>query len=165
MKHTLISILLVASLAICPGCILFKGATNIPAAKVETVAKWTYGGYNGSNSSSIGDSIANLKIAGNDMSYSWTIPESEAVKLLGSKDRTEINLYACLFVKTSSGDIVGGKFEWISVSRKTRQFENIFKKYGGWTLSNVPNPTTAYFCIINPKTGKRTNFIEGTWKR
>lgn len=159
-------LLVAASLAICPGCSLFKGKSEIPTVKIENIVKWTYGGYNGSNSSSIGDVIKDLKIGGNTMSYSWTISESEAAKLLGSKDKTEANLYACLFVKNSAGDFVGGKFEWISVSRKIRQFENILvKKYSGWTLANVPNPTTVYFCIVNPKTGKRTNFIEGTWKR
>ena len=168
MKYTPI-LLIAASLAICPGCFLIDHdsaeESSQQISKVEDSVKWSYGGFNGSKTVSVGNVIKDLKAEGNNMSYSWTISETEAVRLLGSKEKTEPDLLACFFVTTSSGEIVGGKFEWISVSRKTRQFGNIYGKYNGWSLANVPNSTKVYFCIAHPKNGKRTNFIEGTWKR
>lgn len=159
-------LLVAASLAICPGCKLFNGNSKPEVQKIENTAKWIYGGVNGSGFQCVGNLIGNLNATGNNMSYSWIVSETEAVQLLGSKEKTEADLLACFFVTTTSGEVVGGKFEWISVSRKTRQFGNILvKKYQGWSLANVPNPTKVYFCIANPKNGKRTNFIEGTWQR
>ena len=175
---TLTALSMIASLAILQGCNTVNKVVDAvtPAKteeqkiqKIEPSFKWTYGGYKGEKSKYAGPSgsvmIKDLKIGAKDMAYTWAVSETDAVKMLGSKSKTEIDLYACLFVTTKSGEIVGGKFEWISISRKTRQFTNVFGKYNGWTLANVPNPTEAYFCIVNPKTGARTNFIKATWKR
>ena len=60
---------------------------------------------------------------------------------------------------------VGGKFDWISSSRSTRDFKNIYGGYGGWNLSNVPKTTTAAFVIVS-KDGKwRSNIVVGLWER
>lgn len=181
MKYTKALTLMLASVLVFSGCKLFK--ENIPSiignntvetevqqiVKIEDTIKWIYGGFNGSKGKyagpATGKMIKDLKLSATGMSYSWAISETEAAKLLNSAFKTEANLLACFFVKNKSGDIVGGKFEWISVSRKTREFKNIFKSYNGWTLKDIPNTTDAYFCIINPKTLKRTNFIKGTWIR
>ena len=167
MKHILKPILVALVSAMClAGCSLFNpGSSDNQIAKVEKTAQWIYGGYNGANSSKAGDLIANLRIDSGKLYYAWTVPESVAATQLGSKSSHEIDLVCCLFVKNKAGKIVGGKFEWISISRKSREFTNIYKGYAGWNLSDVPSSTEAWFCIVNPKTNKRTNFIQTTWNR
>lgn len=72
---------------------------------------------------------------------------------------------ACLFVQNNSGAWVGGKFDWISSSRKSRDFNNIYSGYAGWSLADVPNPCQAAFVIISRDAKKRSNVIVGTWSR
>ena len=72
---------------------------------------------------------------------------------------------ACLFVKDNSGRWVGGKFDWISSSRRSRNFENIFNGYSQWSLANVPNPCQAAFVIASADGKRRSNVLVGTWSR
>ena len=77
---------------------------------------------------------------------------------------------ACLFVLDNDGKWVGGKFDWISSSRRTRGFENIYGTgpegaYGGWDLSNVPKSTTAAFVIVSADGKLRSNVITARWDR
>lgn len=134
--------------------------------KLDQEISWVYGGYDGSKTVEIDKTmIKDLVLSRKSLSYSWAIPESEAIIYLGSKKYDTADLYACFFVANNNNEIVGGKFEWISISRKSRDLENIFTRYNGWNLANVPSTTKAYFCIVNPNTGKRTNFIEANWVR
>ena len=72
---------------------------------------------------------------------------------------------ACLFVQKTNGQWVGGKFDWISSSRRSRGFENVFGGYAGWSLEGVPNPCAAAFVIVSPDGKRRSNVIAGTWSR
>ena len=164
------TLFLIISLVLCfsEGCKLFR-IEQSEHSKIETAVsrlEWCYGGYNGSKSIQIQDNmISDLRVDSNNLYYSWLIPESEATTLLGLNVKTDASLLACFFVTTKSGNIRGGKFEWISVSRKSRSFGNIFAGYNGWQLSDVPSTSDVYFCILNPKTNRRTNFIKATWIR
>ena len=131
--------------------------------------RWTFGGFKGAKA--ISDAqvmIGKLKIAGKGMSYEYMNGSSLRgwgfERSWGMAD-TSAEALACLFVQRSDGIWVGGKFDWISTSRKTRKFTNVFNGYHGWTLDGVPNPCKAAFCIVNPATGARTNVIAGDWKR
>lgn len=77
----------------------------------------------------------------------------------------EAEALACLFVLDNDGIWVGGKFDWISTSRQSRDFENIYSGYNGWDLSNVPKTTTAAFVIVSKDGKKRSNVITATWER
>ena len=72
---------------------------------------------------------------------------------------------ACLFVCDKDGRWVGGKFDWISSSRRTRDFHNVYGGYNGWSLSNVSNPCPVAFVIVSKDGKTRSNVISGTWKR
>jgi len=72
---------------------------------------------------------------------------------------------ACFFVKNESGEWVGGKFEWISSSRKTRSFTNIREGYHGWSLRGVPNPCEVAFVVFRKDGKRRSNVISGLWQR
>lgn len=128
---------------------------------------WGYGGFRGGKSvwggdpeNGTGPVIGDLKMGKDGLSFEyenglagWGLANDEAGAL------------ACLFVKDNDGNWVGGKFDWISTSRRTRDFTNIYNGYNGWDLSNVPKTTTAAFVIVS-KDGKwRSNVITALWER
>ena len=66
-------------------------------------------------------------------------------------------------MQKSDGSWVGGKFDWISSSRRSRDFANVYGGYDGWSLAGVPSPCAAAFVIISPDGKRRSNVISGTW--
>lgn len=121
---------------------------------------WTYGGFNGSRAAKTSASIGGLSMSGNKLSYSWT---GDTLASWGLADG-DAKALACLFVKRSDGSWVGGKFDWISTSRRSRNLGHT-NGYGGWTLAGVPNPCAAAFVIVSADGKKRTNVITTTWAR
>ena len=82
----------------------------------------------------------------NSLSYSWT---GDTLASWGLAYDDASAALACLFVQKADGSWVGGKFDWISTSRRSRGLENIQLGYGGWTLAGVPNPCAAAFVIVS----------------
>jgi hypothetical protein len=123
--------------------------------------QFTYGGFNGSGAALSEPRIANLRISGGSLSYSWTGPTLAAWGL-GDRDAGAL---CCLFVKNNAGAWIGGKFDWISTSRTSRDLGHVTGGYNGWSLSGVPNPCEAAFVIVNAGGSRRTNVIAGTWQR
>lgn len=124
---------------------------------------WTYGGFRGSAAAKTSASISGLRASAGSMSYHWS---SGGCETLGASSRDDYNsTIACFFVQKEDGRWVGGKFDFISTSRTSRGFENIYGGYGGWTLAGVPNPCPCAFVIVSSNGKKRTNVISGTWHR
>ncbi len=123
--------------------------------------RWTYGGVSGGGARKTSASIGGLSMSKNNLSYRWTGDTLASWGLSNSA----IGAYACLFVQKSDGSWVGGKFDWISTSRQSRSFENIYHGYEGWSLRGVPNPCQAAFVIISADGKKRTNVITANWSR
>lgn len=129
---------------------------------------WNYGGFKGGDSVWGGDPgngsgpvIGNLKIGKDGLSFNY----ENGLAGWGLEDDDYSGALACLFVQDKDGNWVGGKFDWISTSRRTRDFTNIYNGYNGWDLSNVPKTTTAAFVIVS-KDGKwRSNVITALWER
>ena len=140
------------------------GSTGTSAAADQapfSSFRFTYGGFNGSGAGLSEPRIANLRISGGSMSYSWAGPTLAAWGMGNS----EAGAICCLFVKNSAGAWIGGKFDWISTSRTSRSLNHVTGGYGGWTLAGVPNPCEAAFVIINASGSRRSNVIAGTWQR
>ena len=140
------------------------GSTGTSAAADQapfSSFRFTYGGFNGSGASLSEPRIANLRISGGSMSYSWAGPTLAAWGMGNS----EAGAICCLFVKNSAGAWIGGKFDWISTSRTSRSLGHVTGGYEGWTLAGVPNPCEAAFVIINASGSRRSNVIAGTWQR
>lgn len=121
---------------------------------------WDFGGFRGQKAEKTDVRISGLKMGREGLSFdyvenlsSWGLGYDEAGAL------------ACLFVCDYDGNWVGGKFDWISSSRDTRDFENIYSGYEGWDLHNVPNPCPVVFVIVSADGGKRSNVISGIWER
>lgn len=119
---------------------------------------WMYGGFKGQGAEWLQDcEIADLKI-GNKLSYRWIKGGCEALGAIGGKTDASHTL-ACLFCLIN-GRWVGGKFDWISTSRTTRDFHNIETEYKGWDRNAISKAEAFRFVIVS-KNGKfRSNIIE-----
>ena len=89
------------------------------------------------------------------MTYKWMNGRCED---LGPLNKGEASCYACIFCYIG-GQWVGGKFEWISTSRTSRDFKNIKDSYQGWPKDAISMTDRYAFVIIHPDTKKRTNVI------
>lgn len=123
--------------------------------------KWRFGGKNGASAKQTSARIGGLSMSKDHLSYRWTGPTLASWGLANS----DPGALACLFVQKTDGTWVGGKFDWISTSRTTRDFININSGYGGWSLAGVPNPCACAFVIVSSDCKKRTNVISGRWTR
>ncbi|MBQ9344085.1 MAG: hypothetical protein IJT88_02590, partial [Kiritimatiellae bacterium] len=132
-------------------------ATPVPAPAASTPAlslNWCWGGFNGSKAKEVSDAqIDSLKITSSGMSYKWVKGGCEN---LGANSRDDKDhTIACLFLE----DGRGGKFDWISTSRTTRDFKNINIGYNGWDADAFRACKTFYFCICSADGKRRTNVI------
>lgn len=118
---------------------------------------WRYGGFNGSGAKIESSAkIDALNVHKNGLSYQWKNGGCEA---LGAKERTDASqTLACLFCKIN-GEWIGGKFDWISTSRTTRDFHNIETSYHGWDTKAIEKATEFAFVIVSKDGRKRTNVI------
>ncbi len=123
--------------------------------------RWVFGGEDGGGAQLSTPRIASLGIADGKLKYKWA---GEALEAWGLP-KTEAGALACLFVRRSDGQWVGGKFEWVSTSRTSRSLKNISEGYKGWSLDGIPREAEAAFVIISADRRKRTNVIRGLWRR
>ena len=122
---------------------------------------WTFGGFHAStNAPHSSVTITNLSCNAEGLRFKWT----QDLSAWGLA-REDADAVACLFVMDEDGRWIGGKFEWISSSRDTRQFKNIRDGYNGWSLRDIPNPTEVAFVIFRKDGKKRSNIIAATWDR
>ena len=121
---------------------------------------WRYGGVSGGGYQQSGVEISHLKTGRNDLSFKYNKDLSA-----WGYGHGDASAYACMFVQTTSGSWVGGKFDWISSSRSSRDLKNVTSGYEGWSLANVPNPCNVAFVILDSKSKRRSNVIAGTWSR
>ncbi len=144
--------------------------TNAPAAPPATPAAdeaeydtftWAFGGFDGSRATLSEPRIASLGMNGmSGLSYRWAGPNLSVWGL----GHTEAGALACLFVRRADGSWVGGKFDWISSSRTTRDFRNL-GGYNGWSLAGIPDPCRAAFVIVSADGRRRSNVITADWRR
>lgn len=115
--------------------------------------KFCWGGFSGGKAKISGRArIKNLKVTAKGISYGW---EAGGCEDLGAANASDASCLACLFVE----DGRGGKFDWISTSRRTRDLKNIESGYGGWDASAFKASKRFYFCIVSKDGKTRTNVI------
>jgi len=120
--------------------------------------QYAYGGFNGAGAVEDPNvAISGLRIHGRSgMSYSWK--SGSSLKPWGLSDG-DAGAIACIFYQNSNGDWIGGKFDWISTSRRTRDFVNLNGGYGGWRPEPFHSARKHGFCIVSRDGRKRSNFI------
>lgn len=119
---------------------------------------WDKGGENGSKAVLTEALIKDFKLDSNKLSYNWV---DKNMSIWGYA-YTQADGRTCVFYK-KNGKWHGGFFEWISSSRKTRDFKNIKTKYKGWDWNDIPNGSDAVLVIISRDGKKRTNTLKGKW--
>lgn len=132
-----------------------------PGATVDAVdyasLRWSMGGFNGARAvRHDGVEIGGLNVGRDGMSYRWVRGGCEQLGA-GSKGDADHTL-ACLFYLDASGKWQGGKFDWISTSRTTRDFKNIHSGYNGWNAAEFDAATEFAFVIVGTG-GRRSNVI------
>ena len=119
---------------------------------------WCYGGEDGSKAVEVeGCTIADLCVSSSGLRYRWT---SGGCEMLGARSADDASCLACLFIRDGAGTWRGGKFDWISTTRTTRDFKNIRGFYKGWPEDAIENAEAFRFCVLSADCKKRTNFIE-----
>lgn len=117
---------------------------------------WDYGGFRGSSAKIDANArIYNLQINASSMAYRWM---SGGCENLGASNREDASCLACLFCLID-GKWVGGKFDWISTSRTTRDFKNINDGYNGWRRDAIGKASRYAFVIVSKDGKRRTNVI------
>lgn len=113
---------------------------------------WCYGGFNGSKAKVSEEAIlkgATLK--GDTLTIEWADGDC---RNLGATSKTDAgHTVACLFLQ----DGAGGKFEWISSSRKTRSVKNVKDGYNKWPKTALDGGGRLWFCIAGVKDDKKTS--------
>lgn len=122
---------------------------------------WCWGGFKGENAEKGDVVISDLKVDADGLRFKWVKDLSE----WGIPHEDYSQALACLFVLDMNGKWVGGKFDWISSSRETRDFKNVYGCYNGWNVATVPNPTMAAFVIVSKNGKRRSNVIAAVWER
>ena len=128
------------------------------AAAAEKLV-YRFGGFNGSHAAEDPETqISSLHMSRNGMSYRWVKGGCEN---FGAKDRGDCDhALACAFFWSEKDHAwIGGKFDWISTSRTTRDFNNLNGGYGGWTPEEFFWAPRRAFCIVSSNGKKRTNLL------
>lgn len=141
------------------------GTGEIDAASVDQVPfsalHWKFGGVSGGRASLSTPRLANLRCSGNTLSYKWVV----GLNTWGY-GHNDAGAICAAFVQKTDGSWVGGKFDWVSTSRSSRDLQHILSGYGGWSLEGVPNPCLICFVVIDGNAKRRSNVIgPATWKR
>lgn len=116
---------------------------------------WSWGGFNGKAAKPVdGCEIGSLKVSEN-LTYKWVRGGCEK---LGATSRDDYDhTLACFFVRIG-GKWQGGKIDWISTSRTSRDFKNVRDGYGGWRKDAI-EAADAYAFVICSKDGKRRSNV------
>lgn len=171
-----LAILLVAGLFALGGCAALQSALDrvcetLPAEPPagETVEQpepadgvdfarlsWDWGGFNGSGATLVQEAqIGSLSVSASGLRYSWGSGGCELLDPANSHENA--NCIAALFVLDGTGTWRGGKFDWISTDRVTRDFKNITTAYNGWAPDAVKTAKAYAFVIVSKDGKRRTN--------
>jgi len=129
-----------------------KAEDEPQATAAEPALSWCYGGFNGSKAKVSGDAVLeSATLKGDTLTIKW---KTGGCEQLGATSETDADhTVACMFL----ADGAGGKFEWISTSRKTRNMKNIKKGYNGWPPTALDGGGRLWFCIAGVKDDKKTS--------
>lgn len=129
-------------------------ASNLPDEIDYATLDWCWGGISAKNAQLVETcQIGNLHCTSSGLSYKWV---SGGCEDIGAANRSDSSCLACLFVKQNNS-WKGGKIDWISSSRTTRDFVNPNSGYHGWDPTAIANASEFAFVII--KGNKRSNII------
>ncbi len=113
---------------------------------------WAYGGFNGSSAILDTPRLSNASCNGSTYSYKWDV----GMSAWGASDSDYSKSICAAFVERD-GQLVGGKFDWVSVSRSSRGLGHL-EFYSGWNES-LPLSGRVVFVVVNANGKLRSNVI------
>jgi hypothetical protein len=120
--------------------------------------RWTFGGFDGSRAVETPDAqVGGVRMDAKGMRYEWKKGGCEALGAVSARDYSH-TIAAAFYWDGAAW--VGGKFDWISTSRTTRDFANIKDGYNGWNWRAFVDAPRRAFCIVSADGKKRTNLAE-----
>lgn len=118
---------------------------------------YKYGGFHGGNAvEDPNTQIADLHMTRSGLRYKWA---KGNLRNWGVTPDTNAGALACAFYWDGK-QWVGGKFDWISTSRTTRDWVNLNGHYNGWNPDAFWAAPRRAFCIVSKDGKKRTNLLE-----
>lgn len=137
--------------------------STTPAASDDAVPfrdlDWCWGSFRPSADAKIVASIATLRVSTSGLSYGWV---SGGCESMGATSKTDADHTICALFCRIGGKWRGGKFDWISSSRTTRDFKNVVTGYNGWQKNAVDVADAYAFCVVSADGKRRTNVIMAT---
>jgi hypothetical protein len=129
-----------------------------PSVPPATSIRWTCGGFDGSRAVETPDAqVGSVRMDAKGMSYRWTAGGCEVLGAVSPRDYS--HTVACAFYWDGAA-WVGGKFDWISTSRTSRDFANIKDGYHGWNWRAFVDAERRAFCVCSADGKRRTNLAE-----
>ncbi len=127
-----------------------------PDAVAFSALDWCWGGFQGGKAKAVdGCRIGSLEVSSSGLSYSW---EAGGCERLGAASETDYSHTVCALFCRVGGKWRGGKFDWISTSRRTRDLKNCMEGYGGWDKDAV-GQADAYAFVVVSKDGRRRSNV------
>jgi hypothetical protein len=116
--------------------------------------RWQYGGVNASGAKLDSPRLSSLSCNGRAVSYRWDVGLSGWG--LGNGDAGAI----CAVFFERDGQWVGGKFDWISVSRTNRELKHV-EYYSNWGSSGIKLPWRGKvaFVVVSADGKRRSNVV------
>ena len=130
-----------------------------PSAPASPRLVYRYGSFDGGKAAeSPSARIRGLKVSASGMSYAW---EKGGCEDLGASSASDYSkTLACAFWWSEQEQAwIGGKFDWISTSRTTRDWKNVRERYNGWDPDAFFAAKRHAFCIVSADGRRRTNVI------
>ncbi len=166
-----VGMLIAAALWAPAGCALFDSLASLEPPTVDPPApeasaadqvdysllQWTCGGFAGGSAERCnGVAIADLQVSASGMSYRYAAGDLTALSPANSHDNADC--IAALFCRVA-GVWQGGKMDWISSDRLTRDWHNVRGEYKGWRGEMLDAADAFAFVIVSADGRRRTNVI------
>ena len=129
-----------------------------PAPSVDQVdfalLKWQYGGVNAGGAKLDSPRISGLSCDGRAVSYRWDVGMSG----WGLSNGEAGAVCAAFFLR--DGQWIGGKFDWVSVSRTNRELKHC-EYYSNWGSSGIKLPWRGKvaFVVVSADGKRRSNVV------
>lgn len=114
--------------------------------------QWLYGGFKASGAVIDRVTLSNLSCDGRNVRYNFVVGLD--VWGLGHSDAGAI---CAVFIQRPDGSWQGGKFDWVSTSRPSRELKHL-KDYSGWH-ETLPVRGKVAFVVVSADGKRRSNVI------
>lgn len=116
--------------------------------------KWQYGGFRAGGATLDSPRLSNLSCNGRSVSYRWDV--GMAGWGLGNGDAGAI----CAVFFLRDGAWIGGKFDWVSVTRTNRELKHV-ESYSNWPSSGIKLPWRGRvaFVVVSADGRRRSNVL------